>query len=101
MLKSFRFVIRLSSTILNDFHEKGRVEAEKAELIILVSSYKTSPLFLVVVLRNIAKTRLACLHYTYDVTWSHDWRWSLPKLEMKFIKTGDRRIRFLKIYVFC
>ena len=42
-------------------------EAKKAELVILVLSYKTSPLFLIVVLRNLVKTRLAYLHYTYDV----------------------------------
>ena len=95
MLRSFRPAIRLSSTILNDFHEGRGVEAEKAELIILVLSYKTSPPFFVVVLRNIAKTRLACLHYTYDVAWSHDWGWSLSKLGVEFTKTGGRRIRFL------
>ena len=78
------------------FMKGGRgVEAEKAELVILVLSYKTSPLFLVVVLRNIAKTRLACLHYRYDVSWSHDWGWNLSKLGVEFTKTGGRRIRFL------
>ena len=29
--------------------------------------YKTSSLFLMMVLRNLAKIRLACLHNTYDV----------------------------------
>ena len=45
----------------------------KTELIILILSYKISSLFLIMMLRNLAKTRLACLHYRYDVGWSHDW----------------------------
>ena len=68
MLKFFRFVIRLCSTILNDFHEKREIEAKKTKLIILILSYKTLSFFLMMMLRNIAKTKLAHLHYRYDVS---------------------------------
>ena len=44
--------------------------SEKAELVILVLSYETSSLFLMIVLRNLAKTkvlrRLVSLNNTYD-----------------------------------
>ena len=56
---------RPPTILLNSYFSWMR--SEQAELVILVLSYDTSTLFLVMVLRNLAKTRLASLNYTYNV----------------------------------